>query len=197
MIVISYKSSVTAQTVCWGESPLDILQLLSRSSNWKIAKKLRIVKCEMFIWKCRLSDPSWCLQYYIVFSPVVGFLNGNKWDWSGDHERPSLISQSHNDKCQPPIGQRKLAWPDFGSLLVNISTLGSVSAHIKILINKIQELELRLETGNLLFLQGHWVPSSTDRTPQYLGFVPKSLLKFLNWNNKSFNGETKKFSNKI
>ena len=87
----------------------------------------------------------------IVFSQksawlAVGFLNGNKWDWSGDHERPKLISPSHNDIYLPSIGQRRLSWPDSVSVLVNSSTHGSVSvsAHIKILINKIQELELRL-----------------------------------------------------
>ena len=141
--------------------------------------------------------PSWCLQYYIAFSLAVGFLNVDKWDWSGDHERHSIISQTHNDKYRPPIGQSRLSWPDSGSVLVNIFTLGSVSDHIKILINKIQELELRLRTGNWkLTLSTRSLSSKLPRTIFMFCFQVPPLLQFLNWNNKSFNGETKNFPNK-
>ena len=135
-------------------------------------------------------------------SLALGFLNGNKWDWSGDHERPGLISQSHNDIYLPSIGQRRLSWPDSVSVLVNSSTHGSVSvsAHIKILINKIQELELRLNWKLTLSTRSQ----SSTKLPRtrlnifiYVFLSLRSLLQFLNWNNKSFNGETKKFPNKI
>ena len=53
--ILSHRSDIP---VCWRESPLDILQLFSSSSNWKIAEKWRIVRCEMFILIWRLSGSS-------------------------------------------------------------------------------------------------------------------------------------------